>query len=241
MDVTVIIPRNVNDPIPIAVPTTSSSSKVIMTLNVARSRMVWRELDPCLFLQRGQRSHQRKVAQRRMLLCLLSHFYFNNNNGNNPPAHSNDNTRQSLQMEKRVDATDDDSNNTNFDFALLRQRRIRLGHDLLNHFLSASTTIYSPSASATRYPSQLILFIQPPKIMIPAARFEYYWETTLIHLEHRLILAQSLAGLYSTLGGGCHMTRRMSTAIVLAQQQQRMALILNVSFAAFMIFHSVLV
>lgn len=56
---------------------------------------------------------------------------------------------------------------------------------------------------------------------------EYAWEQRLIHWEHTLIQAQSLAGWYSTLGGGYFMTHHASTAILLAYQQQRAAAILG--------------
>jgi hypothetical protein len=247
MDVTVLIPRHVDDPIPSSstIALISCPSTVVITLYVSQSRIVWRELVPCLFLRRRHRragsnssSSRRLLAQRHiMLLCLLSqqHIYCNysnSNNNNNPPA-ANENSAQIIENSRAEnDHGGDDSKNTNKnEFALLRKRRIRLGHDLLKDFQkSFSASSFGSHCSSWCYPcsKKLILVIQPPKIT-PSLHFEYHWEKLLIHLEHRLILAQSLAGLYSTLGGGCFMTRRMSTAIVLAQQQQRMALILNVS------------
>jgi hypothetical protein len=65
--------------------------------------------------------------------------------------------------------------------------------------------------------------IIPPTI----SNVEYTWEERLIHLEHHMIRAQSMAGLYSTLGGGYFMTRRLQTATKLAQEQMRLALVLG--------------
>lgn len=56
---------------------------------------------------------------------------------------------------------------------------------------------------------------------------EYAWEERVIRLEHDRIRAQSVAGFYSTLGGGFFMTRRLQTANALAREQQRIALILG--------------
>ena len=59
------------------------------------------------------------------------------------------------------------------------------------------------------------------------ARLGYSWEERLILLEHDMIRAQSIAGLYSTLGGGYFMTRRLQTANALAREQKRVALLLG--------------
>ena len=67
------------------------------------------------------------------------------------------------------------------------------------------------------------LVILPPT----ATQLEYAWEERLVHLEHDLIQKQSIAGYYSTLGGGYFMTRRLQTARTLAQEQKRVALVLG--------------
>lgn len=74
-----------------------------------------------------------------------------------------------------------------------------------------------------KYPPRYTVIILPPTISI----LEYSWEERLIHLEHNLIRAQSMAGLYSTLGGGYFMTRRLQTATKLAKEQMRLAVVLG--------------
>ena len=59
------------------------------------------------------------------------------------------------------------------------------------------------------------------------SKLEYAWEERLIHLEHDRIQKQSIAGLYSTLGGGYFMTRRLQTANTLAARQKRIAAVLG--------------
>lgn len=72
-------------------------------------------------------------------------------------------------------------------------------------------------------PTSTTLVILPPR----EVNVEYAWEERMIRLEHDLIRAQSIAGLYSTLGGGYFMTRRLQTANTLAREQKRIALLLG--------------
>lgn len=230
MEVVVLLGRRADDPIPTFL--LSICPSIIITLYVSsRSRIVWRELEPCLL---GRCSSRRiasgdddddssKVARRRMLLCILSHYYHNCYKPTNSSTVVIEETlkeQETNNQQCRQENDDDDGSKNQFQLCHHKRRRIRLGQKLLDRVL--------PSSSSVSYPSQkLYLYIQPPRTT--SLHFEYLWENKLIHLEHKLILATSMAGLYSTLGGGCFMTRRMSTAILLARQQQRMALILNVS------------
>ena len=79
---------------------------------------------------------------------------------------------------------------------------------------------------ATRKPTQkhsVLFWIEPPS----ETRHESAFEGRLITWEHKLIRAQSLTGYYATLGGGFFLCHHFATAIHLAQQQKRMALLLN--------------
>lgn len=74
-----------------------------------------------------------------------------------------------------------------------------------------------------RTPGHVRIALQPPSITL----LETSWEGRLIHFEHQLIQAQTIAGYLSTLGGGYFMCHHFSTAVGLAREQQRMAKILN--------------
>lgn len=66
-------------------------------------------------------------------------------------------------------------------------------------------------------------------ILIPYSqtKLQYIFAGYLIAWEHRIIRAQSLNGYVSTLGGGFFLCHHFQTAICLAQQQQRLAIVLN--------------
>jgi len=66
---------------------------------------------------------------------------------------------------------------------------------------------------------RLVVWIQPPTI----TPLEYYFMSLMIKWEHERIQAESLAGYIATLGGGFFMCHHWSTAVRLAQQQQRLA------------------
>jgi len=71
---------------------------------------------------------------------------------------------------------------------------------------------------------EVILWIETPTVRQPV---EDAFMGRLIALEHKLIRAQSLTGYVATLGGGFFLCRHFKTAIALAQQQQKLALLLN--------------
>jgi Domain of unknown function (DUF4807) len=56
---------------------------------------------------------------------------------------------------------------------------------------------------------------------------EKAWESRLIHWENQLVQAQTAAGFLSTLGGAYFLCHHLTSACVLAQQQRRLALVLN--------------
>lgn len=70
---------------------------------------------------------------------------------------------------------------------------------------------------------KLAIWIQPPVHIL----IEPYWQGLLIHWEHKLIQATSLAAYFATLGGGFFLCRHLTTALQLAKQQQRMAVLLG--------------
>lgn len=75
---------------------------------------------------------------------------------------------------------------------------------------------------AIQYES-IYIWIQPPNTI----QLDYIFAGHLIRLEHRFIQAQSLAGYMATLGGGFFLCHHFQTAIILAEQQQRLAVLLN--------------
>jgi Domain of unknown function (DUF4807) len=69
----------------------------------------------------------------------------------------------------------------------------------------------------------IYILLQPYSL----TRFEYSFASRLISWEHQLIRAQTLTGYVSTLGGGFFLCHHFQTAIWLAQQQQKLAIVLN--------------
>lgn len=71
---------------------------------------------------------------------------------------------------------------------------------------------------------KITIWIEPPHI----TRLEYSsFMARLITWEHILLRAQSISGYIATLGGGFFLCHHYQTAIVLARQQQEMAVVLN--------------
>jgi hypothetical protein len=79
------------------------------------------------------------------------------------------------------------------------------------------------SGKLNRRRKKIVLWIQPPE----TEPIEFLFAGLLIGWEHRLIQAQSVSGYIATLGGGFFLCHHFQTAILLARQQQRMALFLN--------------
>jgi Domain of unknown function (DUF4807) len=70
----------------------------------------------------------------------------------------------------------------------------------------------------------LTIWLQPDH---DSTLLEKSWESRLIQWENQLIKAQTAAGFLSTLGGAYFMCHHLTSACVLAQQQRRLALVLN--------------
>ena len=70
---------------------------------------------------------------------------------------------------------------------------------------------------------QLLIWIQPP----PSTYFNTFFTCTMVAWEHQMIMYQSLAAWFSTLGGGHFFCRHLSTAVGLARLQRRVALLMG--------------
>lgn len=73
-------------------------------------------------------------------------------------------------------------------------------------------------------PTSVTVWIQPDH---ESTLLETSWESRLIRWENQLVKAQTAAGFLSTLGGAYFMCHHLTSAFVLAQQQRRLALVLN--------------
>jgi hypothetical protein len=177
-----------------------SSTQAVLLLLVDQSRIVWREIFPCVFQAPDDVSI-------RMIFCLCD-VLSKCNRLHWLPADcgmllGSEGRREVVSSSVLAD-NNNNNNNDEADACFFLERN-----------LEWQTGWEKPQAST--------LLIIPPTW----AKLEYQWEERLIRLEHDLIRAQSIAGLYSTLGGGYFMTRRLQTATALARQQQRISLLLG--------------
>ena len=76
---------------------------------------------------------------------------------------------------------------------------------------------------AEQQQQKLILWIQPPI----CTYYNSFFTCTMIAYEHRMILYQSLAAWFSTLGGGHFFCRHLATAVRLAKWQRHVALLMG--------------
>ena len=179
--------------------TTESQGSRVFYLHLKRSRGFWRELYPCLFFS-GYSSHPQ--TRRKMILSLFSTYdelsiRRLNNKGSN---------RETLELLKFI--VTPEHSKTEFNI-----RKVNLG--------GRYAQVPGNPTSSQKVIALLLLYPTTETTL------EYGWEERLVHWEHQLILAQSLAGFYSTLGGGFFMTRHFKTALQLSTQQQRMALFMG--------------
>ena len=70
---------------------------------------------------------------------------------------------------------------------------------------------------------QLLIWIQPPS----STYYTTFFTGIMIKFENQMILYQSLAAWFSTLGGGHFFCRHLSTAVALAKLQRRVALVMG--------------
>jgi len=189
-----------------------------MYVHAIHSRIFWRELWPCLLEGRVQDAS-------RMAQCLLLQLL--------PLLSKNKKVDGDVDLDLDVDDEDwevwkkivlDEENKNQ----LLVTRKLQLQLPSLPNYCLSGTGgvkrriicwVYSTGAPAAEQ------FTTSASASF--SRLEYTWEERLIHWEHQLMLAQSLAGYFSTLGGGYFMTHHVKTAFLLAIQQQRMAAFLG--------------
>jgi Domain of unknown function (DUF4807) len=99
-----------------------------------------------------------------------------------------------------------------------RNRRYRFYKRLQLWPKSASLKALSQNDS-----SMVVLWIYPPQ----TTNLEYAWTRRLLRWERMYIQAQSISGYIATLGGGFFLCHHFKTAILLAQYQQQLAVLLN--------------
>lgn len=172
-----------------------------LTLRVHPSRVLWTTLRP-LFFELSPRQ------ARRALRCILHQCFdwdaiiieaqhARLQRGRAPSGEGSD-----------LEANDDlDGCVPNRNALMIQRRRLKL----------------SSFAARNRTRRKIFLLIRPPDTV----QVEYLFAGLVICWEHRLIQAQSLSGYIATLGGGFFLCHHFQTAILLARQQQRMALFLN--------------
>ena len=187
---TVIIPHRADDSV---IPEQLLVLPDLVVLQVhSRSRIVWRELQPCLF-------SESKITRQRLLQCILRH------------------TQVSCGHKKTILSSKDEDDD----------------EAEITPIVDPHGGLYYRHCYKVRLPSQqdtqrrhnhLILWIQPPTRGTP---IETVWEGRLIQWEHHLLQASSLAAYFATLGGGFFLCRHLKTALQLAVQQQRMAVLLG--------------
>ena len=194
-----------------------TSTTIFLTLKVEPSRVLWNSLRPLLF-------ETSLSVSRRALFWILSECFRNdtaslfithNRQGSIPPLNHKTTTtndagaNQTFSVDHRASMTE---------LLDIQQRVInRIPRPNKSHFRGTTGNGNDKS------PVVLVLWIQPPH----AVPLEYLFASLLIRWEHRLIQAQSLAGYMATLGGGFFLCHHFATAMFLANQQQRLAVLLN--------------
>lgn len=181
-------------------PVANEDRNVFLTLRVQPSRVLWNSLRPLLF-------ETSESISRRALFCILSAcFQYEYIAASTTDAAAN----QTISVDHR-------SMSELFD---IQQRVVNRIHRPKNHFFQFRG---APGNGDKKSPACIVLWIQPPHTI----QLEYLFSSLLIRWEHRLIQAQSMAGYMATLGGGFFLCHHFATALFLANQQQRLAVLLN--------------
>ena len=174
----------------------SSHTNVIAHIKARKSRALWQVLAPCLFQGPSSRPSE-------MMTILL----------------------ESLIDPSRTSSNDDLCRISNFMSHVLKNVVATKQSD--EHSLEPQYMTRKLKLLAGRYPglrrwrnTRTLWIWMFPSLASP---FEFSWEERLIHWEHQLILAQSLAGFCSTMGGGFYLTRHFTSAAQLSRQQQWLA------------------
>ena len=95
---------------------------------------------------------------------------------------------------------------------------------------SGATVCLAKRRLACRFGRRLFRFAQVEMCLLQPSvvtTHEQAWEGRVLHWENQLLRAQTVAGFLSTLGGAYFMCHHLSSAVVLAQYQQRMAQFLS--------------
>jgi hypothetical protein len=219
MEVTILLPRRVDgDESCPNVPMTNPN-ELVLVLQVHRSRVLWRELHPCLF------SKKRKSA--RALLSILLQYLASSEQVADLTKKNGSGTSRSKAVENtlNLESNEEKDDGGEGDEGLVdevqsprpfRRRKLRLAFD--------TNTQNSSNKNAVDIARiRITLWIQPPL----ETRIEPYFSGLLIKYEHELVQASSLAAYFATLGGGFFLCRHLQTALTLARQQQRMAVFLG--------------
>jgi len=190
------------------------TNTIYLTLRVEPSLVLWNTLRPLLF------DAPRSVS-RRALSCILTECFFKNDNDDASPYGwwKKEQQHQNDQQQRSAAVVETTSNTETLDelSCTIEQRSLRVP-------LPSSSLLSRSSLTRKRkHNTKIVLWIQPTTTV----RVEYLFASLLIRWEHRFIQAQSLAGYIATLGGGFFLCHHFSTAIFLAEQQQRLALLLN--------------
>lgn len=177
---------------------TTRKDHCLVVLAFDHSRFVWNEVLPCLF---DDDNGEPNIFTSRMMTCLLE---FASGHGRLWRVRADTLRSSSHSSPSSQDQQHDDSKKV---------------------ALSAFYERYLPFPRRKRRMAdhKCTILILPPI----HDNIEYTWEERVILLEHDRIRAQSVAGFYSTLGGGYFMTRRLQTATALAREQQRIAVVLG--------------
>jgi len=187
-----------------------------LTLHVRPAGALWKALQPLLFYHEDDAPHDRMA--RHALACLLAHRHCYDWEKIQQRGRMLDLSGRSTSQ-----AVDDDNVTVAEDFGIQRRSLKRVP---IPSYPATATNINNNNnnnnSSQTAVP-RIVLWIQPPTV----ARVDYLLAGLLIRWEHRFIQAQSLAGYIATLGGGFFLCHHFSTAMFLAQQQQRLAVLLN--------------
>jgi hypothetical protein len=174
-----------------------SSPTIFLALKVHRSRVLWRALEPWLF-------QSKRRTTRYALSCILHSVHWRA-----LP------TTQQQHDSEQVGSDNVLFSETNEISTFIRRRQLRVGVGCT----SATASTKAPQTKCAR----VVLWIEPAM----ETPLEDAFMGRLIAWEHKLIRATSMSGFLATLGGGFFMCHHFRTAIFLAQEQQRMALLLN--------------
>jgi len=212
--------------------TNTNGSVVVLQCRDTNPSVVWKGLSPLLLESRKDSSE--KTAQR-ALYCILQMLHFApimarpslldgtatctnvtcTCTGTCTCTASTSNSK----MEEEEGEGEHDKNNNEQD-ERVKMRRIRIQLQLSSSSGMQQQIQTSQHSTSTTRNIPLTLWIQPPSNTYYSTQFT----KRLIAYEHQMILYQSIAAMLSTLGGGHFFCRHLGTAVLLAQQQRRVAL-----------------